>query len=380
MEDKKENITNTGEEENQIEYPIPPDEAPVSNPPQPEQKLPTENQPDIHSDQPESSLNKPEEEKPSIEEDKSAEKSIRPELDLQPESSETESRTIPPATPEDSKPEEEPKKQFSFSKEGSRGKISSFRNFINKYDLIIIAVLVVALLISWGNDKTNQLQNELSESQSEVEDLQKANSDLKKTNQEQANQITSLSDELDELKNGKDKMLNDVKLAMEKSEWQQAIDLADDLHEKYLDTEQDKEGQELKKQAQAKIKEAEDAEKKKKEEEERKKAEEEAKGYETGITFEQLARTPDDYVGKKVKFTGKVLQVVRGDIEDDVRLAVNDDYGTVIYCVIPHYIKKENILDDDQITIYGLSTGEYTYQSTLGASITLPCVLVDKYE
>ena len=36
------------------------------------------------------------------------------------------------------------------------------------------------------------------------------------------------------------------------------------------------------------------------------KAAEEAKGYETGITYDQLARTPDDFKGKKVKFYGKV--------------------------------------------------------------------------
>ena len=38
----------------------------------------------------------------------------------------------------------------------------------------------------------------------------------------------------------------------------------------------------------------------------------EKQGYDTGITFKQLARTPDDYVGEKVKFKGKVLQVIEG--------------------------------------------------------------------
>ena len=38
------------------------------------------------------------------------------------------------------------------------------------------------------------------------------------------------------------------------------------------------------------------------------KAAEEAQGYETGITYDQLARTPDQYKGKKVKFYGKVVQ------------------------------------------------------------------------
>lgn len=38
--------------------------------------------------------------------------------------------------------------------------------------------------------------------------------------------------------------------------------------------------------------------------------EQERIGYETGISYDQLARTPDDFINQKVKFTGKVLQVV----------------------------------------------------------------------
>ena len=34
-------------------------------------------------------------------------------------------------------------------------------------------------------------------------------------------------------------------------------------------------------------------------------AEKEAKGYETGITYDQFARTPDDYKGKKINSTEK---------------------------------------------------------------------------
>ena len=36
----------------------------------------------------------------------------------------------------------------------------------------------------------------------------------------------------------------------------------------------------------------------------------EAIGYDTGITYEQLARTPNEYNGEKVKFSGKVIQVI----------------------------------------------------------------------
>ena len=57
-----------------------------------------------------------------------------------------------------------------------------------------------------------------------------------------------------------------------------------------------------------------------------------AKGYETGITYEQLARTPDDYKGDKIKFTGKVIQVIEGSEEIKIRLAVNSNYDTIILC------------------------------------------------
>lgn len=191
-----------------------------------------------------------------------------------------------------------------------------------------------------------------------------------------------MSEELNELKYGKDKILSNIKLAYEKKDWNSVISSANELHEKYLDTDQDKEGQKLKAEAEAKIKEAEEAEKKRKEEEERKKAEEEAKGYETGITYEQLARSPDDYLLQKVKFSGKVLQVMYDDDDDSVqiRLAVNSDYDQVLLCSIDNSSLKTRLLEDDIITIYGYSGGDISYEAVLGNEITIPMVFVDKVD
>lgn len=109
-----------------------------------------------------------------------------------------------------------------------------------------------------------------------------------------------------------------------------------------------------------------------------KEAEEKA-GYETGITYDQLARTPDEYMHKKVKFTGIVLQVMEGSGESNqIRLAVNSDYDRVLYCEYDKSIVSSRILDNDKITIYGTSLGLYSYTSTLGAPITIPAVLIDK--
>ncbi len=112
-------------------------------------------------------------------------------------------------------------------------------------------------------------------------------------------------------------------------------------------------------------------------------AEAEAKekaGYDTGITYDQLARTPDEYEGELVKFTGKVLQVIEGDNEIDIRLAVNKDYDTVIYCGYNPNIVSSRVLEDDTVTIYGTSLGLYSYKSTIGGKITIPAVWVDKID
>ena len=122
--------------------------------------------------------------------------------------------------------------------------------------------------------------------------------------------------------------------------------------------------------------EKEEAERKAREEAERK----EKLGYDTGITYSQLARTPDDYEGEKCKFRGKVVQVMEGDRIYNIRLAVNGDYDNIIYILAETNVLDQRILEDDYITVYGTSTGIYTYESTLGASISIPSMLVDRVE
>ena len=124
----------------------------------------------------------------------------------------------------------------------------------------------------------------------------------------------------------------------------------------------------------------EDAEAQKKAEEEAARAAEEAKGYETGITYDQLARTPDDFVGKKVKFYGKVIQVIEGGSTVQIRLAVNEDYDTILLGEYNNSIVSSRVLDDDLITIYGTSQGLISYKSTMGGTITIPSVSIDKID
>lgn len=102
--------------------------------------------------------------------------------------------------------------------------------------------------------------------------------------------------------------------------------------------------------------------------------------YETDITYEQLARRPDDYINKKIKLQGEVIQVMDGDDFIAIRLAVNSDYDNIIYCEYDKDIISYRILENDVITIYGVSYGLYTYETVLGNDTTIPCMLIDKIE
>ena len=132
----------------------------------------------------------------------------------------------------------------------------------------------------------------------------------------------------------------------------------------------DKEKKEAELKAEREKKEAE--EKAKKEAEEKAKKEEEAKGYDTGITYDELARNPDNNKGKKVTFTGKVIQVIRGDGEDQFRVSVKDDYNKVIFVTYTPKDGENKILENDKVVIRGVSVGEISYTSTMGGKMSIP--------
>lgn len=103
--------------------------------------------------------------------------------------------------------------------------------------------------------------------------------------------------------------------------------------------------------------------------------------YNTGITYEQIARTPDDYKGKNITLTGKVIQVVEGDDETDLRVAVDGNYDNIVMVGYdPDIMNGSRILENDKITFYAESLGTTTYKSTMGGKITVPLALAKKID
>ena len=94
------------------------------------------------------------------------------------------------------------------------------------------------------------------------------------------------------------------------------------------------------------------------------------------IAYSDLARNPDEYQGKYVKFTGKVVQTMEGESIGALRVNVTkgkysyDDTVYVLYAID----SSNRVLEDDIVTFYGYSGGLYSYESVLGATITIPSV------
>lgn len=119
------------------------------------------------------------------------------------------------------------------------------------------------------------------------------------------------------------------------------------------------------------------------EEEKKLKEEQEKQAFLTSCqtyTFEQMARNPDNFKGTNVKLTGEVVQVIEGSYSNSLRVNITKKgtystyYTDTIYVSYIPKADEDKILEDDIITIYGTAQGDYSYTSTMGASITLPYV------
>lgn len=205
--------------------------------------------------------------------------------------------------------------------------------------------IVVALIALFIGGLSGPTQAEVDDAKSKASGFEKDIADLRKENEELVKQNKDLQKERDDLA--------------------PYIELAEADAKAKAEEKAKKEAEEAKKKEEQAKKEAEEKEK---------------KGYDTGITYDQLARTPDDYLLEKVKFKGKVVQVMEGGESTQLRIDINDNIDTVIYAEYDPSIVDSRVLENDVITIMGTSAGLITYESTLGGQISIPGVIIDKIE
>ena len=97
-------------------------------------------------------------------------------------------------------------------------------------------------------------------------------------------------------------------------------------------------------------------------------------------SYNEIARNPNSYDGKYAKFTGEVIQVQRQNLFGLIIYTLRVDvtkkgynwYDDTVYVTYYAGDEEAKILEDDIITMYGELTGEKTYETVLGSSVTIP--------
>lgn len=100
--------------------------------------------------------------------------------------------------------------------------------------------------------------------------------------------------------------------------------------------------------------------------------------FRSDISYDEIARHPNDYDGELLTFSGEVAQVIEGDGMTELRIAVDGDYDDIIYGIYDNRILDSRLLEDDKIQFYGESCGIISYQSTLGDTISIPSISIYK--
>lgn len=173
-----------------------------------------------------------------------------------------------------------------------------------------------------------------------------------------------LSGNYEELKESASGMLVLIKIAYDDENWEEVVELVDEMNEKFPSAPELESAEKMRKNARIMIRRAE-------EEKERTK-------YETGITYKDLAFKSEEYFGQKVYFKGRVLQAMESGNEGWLRLAVNNDSNGVLLAHYNKVLALDRIYAEENVTLYGTANGLFTYTSTGGAEITIPKIEVER--
>ncbi|MDR1943866.1 MAG: hypothetical protein LBQ19_03495 [Synergistaceae bacterium] len=98
--------------------------------------------------------------------------------------------------------------------------------------------------------------------------------------------------------------------------------------------------------------------------------------YTTPFSYEILSETPEKLIDKKIRFQGRVAQVIEDVSNVRLRIATNGNNGDVVLVSYEPSVAKSKIREGDMVTAYGVSRGPFTYRSTEGESVTVPFFVV----
>lgn len=97
------------------------------------------------------------------------------------------------------------------------------------------------------------------------------------------------------------------------------------------------------------------------------------------VDYDSLAKAPEQYENENLVVTGRVIQVVEGSSETDIRLATSvNGYGDVVFVRFdPSILDGNHLVEDQTVAVYGRCTGQETYTAALGQSVSIPGMVAD---
>jgi hypothetical protein len=99
------------------------------------------------------------------------------------------------------------------------------------------------------------------------------------------------------------------------------------------------------------------------------------------ISYKELEKNPDSFIGTQTMFQGKILQIQEEDKVDSeglstggsittIRLSLSDSNEEIL--INYDSLFGTDAVRDDNVTVYGTLSGSVTYESVAGYEITLP--------
>ncbi len=100
----------------------------------------------------------------------------------------------------------------------------------------------------------------------------------------------------------------------------------------------------------------------------------------SSISYDNLARNPDEYIGELVVFTGEIIQAMdapSAEYLNTYRINVTKEryfWTDTLYVSYDASRSSSRLLEDDIVKLYGKFKGLQTYETIFGASVTIPWV------
>ena len=105
-----------------------------------------------------------------------------------------------------------------------------------------------------------------------------------------------------------------------------------------------------------------------------------SESYFTDLSMDELIRSPENNLGKKVLLVGDVLQSTNRGKYSVYRIMSNQEGNFVFIAIIESERLATKIIEKDEIRIYGKSLGEFLYISDENKQETAPLIYIDAYE